>query len=358
MTRLGLYTTIIFWLAMAMLPLVVRPWDLVMFSQLLIYGIAAMSLALIWGQGGLLCFGQALFFGVGAYVMALTGKGLIPGIAASAWLGLGLATLSGALVALLAGFALFFGQALRGPYFGIVTIAAAVIVERFATNWRYIGGYNGLLDIEPLSFALIWPGLDSAEPLAGYLTALLAAFAVFLLLNALVRSPFGTVLRGLRADEQRVASLGYSVGLWKTIAFCIGGGTAALSGALFAVQFSFVSPAVIGFAMSTEILIWAAVGGKEVLLAAMAGAAVVKYFEAVLSDAIGHYYLLVIGIIFIVVVVALPRGLLGRLFELPRPQRLRADGISGHTQKHRERADAAAPMEPRQPAPGKQEDGT
>lgn len=326
MRWLGVLATVVFWLVMAAVPMFVSAWELVMFSQLLIYGIAAMSLAFIWGQGGLLCFGQALFFGLGAYVMALAGKGMIPGLPASAWLGLGLSVVVGGAVALAFGFALFFGKPLRGPYFGIVTLAAAVIVERIATNWRYIGGYNGLLDIEPLSFAAISPRLDSADPLAGYVTVLAVAFAVFVMLNAVIRSPFGTVFRGLRSDEQRVASLGYSVGLWKAISLAMSGAAAALAGALFAVQFSFVSPAVIGFNMSTEILIWVAVGGKEVLLAAMAGAALVKYVEAALSEAVGRYYLLMIGILFIVIVIALPRGLLGRLFELPLPRRLRAGG--------------------------------
>lgn len=326
MMRLGLYMTVAFWSALALVPLLVSQWELVMFSQLIIYGIAAMSLAFIWGQGGLLCFGQALFFGLGAYVMALTGKGMVPGVPASAWLGLLLAILAGGAVAFIAGAALFFGRPLRGPYFGIVTLAGAVIVERIAINWRYIGGFNGLLDIEPLSFSLFGPRLDSGEPIIGYLTTLVLAGLVFLLLNSVIRSPFGTVFRGIRSDEQRIASLGYAVSLWKAVAFAMSGATAALAGALFAVQFSFVSPAVIGFAMSTEILIWAAVGGKEVLLAAMAGAALVKYIEAALSEAVGNVYLLVIGILFIIVIVLMPRGLLGRLFELPRPRRLRGDG--------------------------------
>jgi branched-chain amino acid transport system permease protein/urea transport system permease protein len=96
-----------------------------------------------------------------------------------------------------------------------------------------------------------------------------------------------------------------------------------LAGALFALQFSFVSPAVIGLALSTEILIWAAVGGKAVLMAAFIGALGVKWVEGALSESIGAYWLLVIGLAFVAVIVIFPQGLLGRLLDPGLPRRLR-----------------------------------
>lgn len=326
MTIRGLGPTLLIWIVLCSLPLFIGEWELAMFGQTLVYGIAAMSLAFIWGQVGLLCFGQSLFFGIGAYIMALTSKGMMPGLPDSAWLGLVLAITGGFLAAFLLGAALFFGRAVGGAYFGIVTIAAAVIAERIATNWSYIGGFNGLLDIPSITFNAFGIQFDTVDLITGYLFVLGCAFIAFIIMTHLQRSPFGTVLKGIRCDETRMASLGYNVGLWKTVAFGISGAVASLAGALFAVQFSFVSPAVIGFAISTEILIWTAVGGKEVLLAAMFGAVLVKYTEYLLSETIGQYWLLVIGILFIALVVLSPKGLLGRLLAMQLPARLRRSG--------------------------------
>jgi branched-chain amino acid transport system permease protein/urea transport system permease protein len=291
-----------------------------MFGQLLVYGLAAMSLAFIWGEVGLVCFGQALFFGAGAYAMALTAKGMIPGLPDSAWLGLFLGIVAGAVVGAVTGALLFFGIGLKSAYFGIVTLAAAVIAERIATNWRYIGGFNGLLDVPPLPLP---GGTDSADPMMGYLLVLALAIVCWLFLFALQRSPFGTVLRGIRCDERRMLTLGFSVPIYKMVALAISGAVAGLAGALFALQFSFVSPAVIGLALSTEILIWAAVGGKAVLIAAFIGALGVKWVEGTLSESIGAYWLLVIGLAFVAVIVIFPQGLLGKLLDIGLPKRLR-----------------------------------
>lgn len=313
--------TLIIWAVLAAMPLVLGPWELATLAQLLAYGIAAMSLSFIWGNVGLVCFGQAVFFGSGAYLMATVSKGMLP-LPASTWLGLVLAVAGGAAAAALLGLVLFFGRGLRSAYFGIVTIALAVIAERVATNWSFIGGFNGLVDIPPLPLG----PTDSAEPVAGYLLSLGAAFGAWLLLLWVERSPLGTVLRGIRSDERRVASLGYDAARAKLAALSMSGAVAGLGGALFALQFAFVSPAVIGLQLSTEILIWTAVGGKAVLLGSLLAALAVKWIEAALSQTVGHWWLLIIGLLFVAVVVVFPRGLFGRVLNLPLPRRLRAGG--------------------------------
>lgn len=311
------------WVAFAMVPLLLGDWELAMFGQTLVYGIAAMSLAFIWGQAGLLCFGQSVFFGTGAYLTGLAAKGMLPGLPELGWMALPLSFLGGMLLSGLLGAALFFGRAIQNAYFGIVTIVLAIIAERIATNWDYIGGFNGLLDVPSLMWSMGGQDFDTADPMTGYVTVLSLAFFSFLGLFFVQQSKLGTIIRGISANETRMTNLGYNVGLWKTLAFALSGGVAALAGALFAIQFSFVSPAVIGFALSTEILIWAAVGGKAVLLAAMLGAVIVKYVEYLLSDRIGQYWLLAIGVIFIAVVIVFPQGLLGKLFRPDLPGRLR-----------------------------------
>lgn len=315
--------TVLFWAALAGAPLFLEGWNLGLLSQLMIYGIFAMSLAFLWGQGGLLCFGQSLFFGIGAYAMALTTKGMIPGIPAMTLAGLVLAVILPALAAGLLGLALFKGRGLYGAYFGIVTLSAAVIAERLAINWSYIGGFNGILDVPPLR--LEWGSwqIEFYDPLLFFLVVLAAALAAFLVLLRLERSAFGTVLRGIRDNETRAAFLGFETAEYKAVAFAVSGAVAGLAGALFAVQFAFVSPAILGFALATEVLIWVAIGGKTVLLAAFIGALAVKSVENVLSDTLGQYWLLVLGLLFVAAVVLLPRGLLAPFLHLPLPRALR-----------------------------------
>ena len=109
---------------------------------------------------------------------------------------------------------------------------------------------------------------------------------------------------------------------YKTFALAVSAAVAGFAGALFVTQFGFVSPALIGAALSTEVLIWVALGGREVLLAALLGAIIVRWVESELSAALGTYWLLALGLMFVVAVVFLPRGLLGRVLTLPLPGRL------------------------------------
>jgi branched-chain amino acid transport system permease protein/urea transport system permease protein len=315
---LGTSLTLLVWAALALLPIVVAEWYLGRLAQLITYGIFAMSLAFVWGQAGLLCFGQAIFFGAGAYAMALVTKGMLPGIPDASALGLLAALLLPALLANLLGQFLFRGRGVSGAYFAIVTLAAAVIAERLASHWRFVGGFNGLLGVPPLRLG----AHELFEPLPTYYVMLTAAALVWLLLLWLERTPFGTVLRALRDHEERTAYFGYDVAACKRLAFTLSGAVAGLAGALFVTQFGFVSPALIGFSLSTEVLIWVARGGREVLLAAWLAAILVRTVEGILSEALGHYWLLALGLLFVLSVVCLPRGLLGWLLRLPLPARL------------------------------------
>ncbi len=306
-----------------MSPLFLEGWDLDLLSQLMIYGIFAMSLSFIWGQAGLLCFGHSLFFGIGAYAMALATKGMIPGVSESSISGLSLAIILPALIAGLLGLALFKGRGLFGAYFGIVTLSAAVIAERLAINWSYIGGFNGILDVPPIQLGWNEKYIEFYDPFLFFLIVLVASSATFFMLIKLERSVFGTVLRGIRDNEKRAVFLGFETAEYKATAFAISGGVAGLAGALFAAQFAFVSPAILGFALATEVLIWVAIGGKNVLLAAFIGAMTVKSVENILSDTLGQYWLLVLGLLFVISVVALPRGLLAPFLQLPLPSGLR-----------------------------------
>ena len=303
-----------FWLALAAAPLAVDDWQLGQFAQYLTYGIFAMSLAAIWGRLDLLSFGHAVFFGAGAYAMSLVTLGKLPwlGAAPSAWLGLAAALALPALLANLLGRLLFYGRGLRGAYFGIVTLAIAVVAERLAVNWRFLGGFNGLMNVPPLGIGIAGWQPDPYDPVAGYYLALAVALLVWAGLAALLATPFGTVLAAIRENEERVASLGYDVAQCKLAAFTVSAAVAGLAGALFVTQFGFVQPSLLGFALSTEVLIWVGLGGREGLLTAFLGALAVHYADSTLSELFDKdWWPLALGLGFVAVVIFLPRGLFG-----------------------------------------------
>ena len=324
------WVTALVFAALAVVPLVGGDYWTGQLTLYVIYGLLAVSLSLVWGRAGILCFGQAMFFGIGGYVMAALTKGMadpwLPGWFANTYVALAFA------VALPAGFAaalghfLFWGRGLAGPYLAIVTLAIAVILERLMSNWYAMGGYNGLLDVPPLDLGLFGGELELWDPVATYYVVLAVVVAVILALHRLLASPFGVVLTAVKTNPERAAFFGYRVFGVKLAAFVLGAALAGLAGALFVAVDAFASPTLIGFGLSTEILIWTALGGREMVLAAFLGALVVRFLEAYLSELLGDYWILALGLVFMVSVTLLPRGLiaapLARLSAL-RP-RLRA----------------------------------
>ena len=220
------------WLAMAAAPMVLSEWRLLQLSQFITYGIFALSLAFLWGQAGLLCFGQAIFFGIGAYAMSLSTKGMVP-----IWV---MARLPGcwrnvccpAWLRWLQVYCCFAAEDLSGAYFAIVTLAAAAIVERLASHWDYLGGFNGLLDVPPLQLSFGATRYELIDAMPVYFALLLAAALVYLILLALERSPFGNTLRAVRDNEARTPYLGIDVGWCKTWSLTISGAVAGFAGAL------------------------------------------------------------------------------------------------------------------------------
>ena len=300
---------------LALAPLLGGAYLVSQLTLYVIYGTLAMSLALIWGRAGLLCFGQAMFFGIGAYVMAIVTKGMAGEAIASTWLGLALAMGGAGLFAALLGYFLFWGRGLSGPYLAIVTLAIALILERLLNNWYALGGYNGLLDVPPLTFSSLRVGEDYWDPQPQFHLILAIAAVLYIGLEALLRSPFGIVLSAIKTDAVRIEFFGYRVMGLRVLVFVIGAGIAGLAGALFAAVEGFVSPTLIGFLLSTEVLIWTALGGREVLLAAFLGAIAVRWIESSLADLFGDGWILVLGLVFMASVVLLPKGLIATPLE-------------------------------------------
>lgn len=300
-------------LAFAGLPAAAPEWlvgDLAMYFS---YALLAVSLAFVWGHCGLLSLGHAVFFGIGAYAMATLTLGMLPGLEAarSTWLGLPFAMAASGTAAWAVGWFCFTGRGLHGAFFGIVTLALAVVFERGAVNWPWLGGMNGLLGVPPITLGLNGDGPELWEPVPLYFTMLGVLAAVIAGLTLFQRGDGGLVLAAIRENELRARALGYDSGALKTRAFALSGAIAGLAGALFVVQFGFASPALIGFGLSLEALIWVALGGRGELVAAALGVIGLRLLESWLSSRLGVWWPLAVGLIFMAVVVLLPRGLVG-----------------------------------------------
>lgn len=302
------------WLGLFLLPLFLDAFTLSQLSIYFCYGLLAVSLSLIWGQAGLLCLGQAIFFGLGAYAMSLTTLEMLPWITqGQMWFGLLLAIIVPMILAYLMSLLLFNGSKLDGAFLGLVTLALAVVVERLFEHWRYAGGVNGLFNVPSLSWSWSLPKSgDYLSETAVYYVTLVTALMVVLGLYRLKYASFGLLLKAISDNEMRTNHLGVNTIRIKATTFVLAAGIAGLAGALFVTQFFFVSPNLVGFGLSTEVLIWVAVGGRYSFTAAFFGAITVRLLENYLGDYFGHYWQLMLGVIFIGIVMFFPKGIFGK----------------------------------------------
>ncbi|MFT3821594.1 MAG: ATP-binding cassette domain-containing protein [Rubrivivax sp.] len=287
--------------ALAALPIAGNDFLAYQVALFLIYGIATQGVALCWGRLGFLPLGHALFFGLGAY---LAGGAAKAGAAQPLWwLALPLALALPALLAWIVA-RLVFARSLRsGPYFSLITLAMTMLGFLAAQQWSAVtGGFNGMGDIpEP-------PGLDRFTTLYWLIAA--AAVASTAALGVLVGRPLGVLWRAIAQNEERMQLFGYATDRVKAQAYALSALLAAGAGALFAAHQGIVTPQAMSFVLSTEFVIWAAVGGKASPLGALLGAVLVGYASAELRDRFAMWEVFV-GLLFIAVVRFLPEGLAG-----------------------------------------------
>jgi len=214
-----------------------------------------------------------------------------------------------ALVAGILGF-LVFRNRIKGVYFSILTQAALLVFFNFFNGQqKLINGTNGLkTDVTQLFGQMV--GSESIQRMFFWITALLVIAAWFFS-KWVVKGRFGNILIGIRDDEPRVRFTGYNPVLFKTIIFSIAGGLAGISGALYTVQSGIVSPQFMTVPFSIEMVIWVAVGGRGTLLGAILGAVLINYAKSLVSEALPASWMFIQGGLFILVVTALPEGVLG-----------------------------------------------
>jgi branched-chain amino acid transport system permease protein len=268
-------------------------------TQTWIFAIVAMSLDLLVGFTGLVNFSQAALFGSGAYAVAIAATrfhitAFLPALAMGIIAAVVVAALFG-LVALRA----------EGVGFIVITIALNEIMWGLAYQWVSVsGGDNGITGIMRPA---IGP-FDVSGNSSYYYVCFLLFVVSFALLMTVARSPFGLVLRGVRETPRRMAALGYNVWLYRYCAMLISAAFAGLAGVLFAWYNQFVGPVNLSLDESTQFLIIVILGGIGTLYGQIFGALVVVFLSNELS-AITQRWELVLGVIYFVIVMYAPGGL-------------------------------------------------
>jgi urea transport system permease protein len=312
-------------------PWIVNAYELSLLGRFLALSILAMGIMLTWGEAGILSLGQGVFFGLGGYALAMHLKleglnlanGDMPdfmtwsGVSAlpEFWYPFANVWFSLACVVLVpGGFAaafswLVFRRRVGGVYFALITQALALAFSTLLISQQaYTGGFNGLTDFSTL-FGQDITTQGAAQVI--YWVTLLLVLVAYFSLRWLLASRYGVMLRATRDGENRVRFLGHDPVPYKVIAFAIAGVLAGIGGALFTLHAGVVSPALVGVVPSIEMVVWVAVGGRNILWGAIAGTLLVNFAKDQISSALPSLWLYGLGALFILSVSFMPAGIAG-----------------------------------------------
>jgi branched-chain amino acid transport system permease protein len=280
----------------------------VFMMKVICFAMFACAFNLMLGYGGLLSFGHAAFFGAAAYVSGW--------LAAVHGLGTLYSLIAGTLVAVLLG--VVFGLvAIRrhGIYFAMVTLALSQLVYFLCLEAPFTRGENGLQEIPR---GALFGVIDLRSDVVLYYFVLACFIGVFLLIRRIVHSPFGQVLTAIRENESRAVSLGYDVARYKLLAFVLSAGLAGLAGSLKAVVLGFVTLADVAQGNSGEVILMTLLGGMGTFFGPVLGAVVVVTLQEYLSDIVGGWVTVIIGVVFVLCVLTFRKGIFGEIEALRR----------------------------------------
>jgi branched-chain amino acid transport system permease protein len=275
----------------------------VFLMKLLCFAMFACAFNLLLGYTKMLSFGHAAYFGSSAYVsgwlVTVHGWGTIEGILA----GVAAAMLLGLVIGAIA-------VRRQGIYFAMITLALAQLVFFVCLQADFTGGENGLQGIPRGS---VFGVIDLSRDRTMYYFVLAVFVAVYLLIRRIVGSPFGQVLNAIRANEPRAISLGYKVDRYKLVAFVLSAGLSGLAGSLKAMVLGFVTLSDVSQGTSGEVILMTLLGGSGTLLGPVLGANVVVTLQEYLSDLVGSWVSVIIGVVFVVCVMTFRRGFVGEI---------------------------------------------
>ena len=292
---------------LAVAPLVLPEFWRRFLTEVLIWGLLAMSSDVLIGYTGMISFGHSVFFGLGMYGAAAALLTVKP---PNLWLAILYGVGASAGVAL---FVAYFSTRLRDIYFAITTLIFSQIFYVIVFTWTSVtGGENGLTFSRP---QLGVPGLYTvpftSTTLHWFVLAVVAGS--YLVLRRITQSPFGMVLQSIRENEARTRAIGYPVERYKIAAVMLSGLFAGLAGVLYAIQNRFAAPDFLYFLISGEAVIFNVMGGIGTLVGPILGAGVFLGLREGFGRLLGDQfpYLIPVGVIFILMVIFLPQGLLG-----------------------------------------------
>lgn len=315
----------------AFAPMLISSYELSLLGRYLALSILAMGIMLIWGEGGMLSLGQGVFFGLGAYALAmhlkLEGLNLANGdmpdfmvwsgvsslpdfwyLFQSPWVSLAWIILIPGIIAACFSW-LVFRRRIGGVYFALITQAFALAFSTLLISQQaYTGGFNGLTDFSTFAGYSITSS-HSARVL--YWITFVLVTTLYFALRWLLSTRWGIMLRATRDGENRVRFLGHNPLPYKVGAFTIAGILAGIGGALFTLHAGVISPAMVGVVPSIEMVVWVALGGRNVLWGAIAGTLIVNFAKDEISSALPSLWLYGLGALFILAVSFLPAGIAG-----------------------------------------------
>lgn len=292
--------------------------------------IAALGVDLIWGYTGILSMTQALFFCMGAYGMGMymTLSNLPEGQMLPSFMiwnqvtelpffwkpftyfssSLVLSVLVPAVFAGVMGYFIF-RKRIKGVYFAIITQAIALAMFLlFSRNETMLGGTNGLTDFK---FFLGFDLRENSVKLGLYIVSLLALGLIYWYCHGLVNSKFGKALVAIRDSESRMRFTKYKVAHYNVTIFVIAAVVGAIGGMLYMPQTGIITPGRMDVQASIEMIIWVALGGRGKLKGAVIGALLLNLMYSVFTTALPSSWLYILGGLFIVTVLYLPKGLVG-----------------------------------------------
>jgi len=290
----------------------------VFMMKALCFAIFACAFNLLLGFTGLLSFGHAAFFGASAYatgwLMRSAGLspelGVLAGVAASALLGL--------VVGLVA-------IRRQGIYFAMITLALAQMIYFVWLQAPFTGGEDGLQGVPRGRLLGLLP---LTSDVALYYVVAAVFVGTFLLIMRIVHSPFGQVLKAIRENEARAISLGYDVDRYKLLAFVLSAALAGLGGSMKALVLGFATLSDAHWSLSGEVILMSLLGGLGTFAGPVIGAFTIIGLQDYLADRAGSWVTVIIGVIFVICVVAFRRGFVGELLAW---QQRRANYTAAHS---------------------------
>lgn len=312
----------------ALLPLFLSPFRVSLVGKYITYAIVALSLDLIWGHTGILSLGHGVFFGLGGYGFGMYLKLVASGSSLPdfmSWSGrtslpwfwdfyktpsttIFMVIMVPALLAFLLGL-LTFTNRIKGVYFSILSQALALVfVTLFVGLQEYTGGTNGITDFTTL-FGL--PIAGKTTKYIWYYVALAVLILTYALFSWVMRTRCGKVLVAIRDGENRTRFSGYQVANYKTFVYSLSAVFTGIAGALFVPFSGIISPSEMSISNSIDMAIWVAVGGRGNLIGAVLGAFLVNITKTLISENFPEIWSYFIGAIFVLVVLFLPRGVMG-----------------------------------------------